>query len=213
MTRRFVVILRDGLASDGFLLDDVPGTSGRLDIGLRCIRAAMLVSHGLRPDVILYLVLGGGPKAPRTLRIRSSEVRFLRPDERSLAVVAKKVLASHADQGVAGFVDVKPGVSLAAGGLERVLEDATTAATLHLLDEAGADIRDAASLTSRDDLVFFIGDPAGFDDDARALLTKAGARPLNVGPLSLHAEDVVSVVSNELDRRQIGSEDAPRAKG
>ena len=40
-----------------------PATSGRLDILLRCLRASLLVSHGLREDTIIYLVLMGGPQA------------------------------------------------------------------------------------------------------------------------------------------------------
>src|SRR6516165_5192222 len=95
--RRFVIIGRGAVASDDFLLEDLAGSSGRLDVGLRCIRAALLVSHGLRRDAVVYLVLGGGPLAPRALRVRGAEARFLRPDERSLAVLAKKVLATRTD--------------------------------------------------------------------------------------------------------------------
>src|SRR5580704_6644641 len=110
--RRFVVIGRGAIASDDFLLDDVPGTSGRLDVALRCVRAALLFSHGLRRDVIVYLVLGGGPRAPRVLRLSGATARFLRPDERSLAVLAKKVLASRADAERGGFVEVKAGIAI-----------------------------------------------------------------------------------------------------
>ena len=201
MARRFVVVGRQALASEDFVLDDVPGTSGRLDIGLRCVRAAMLFSHGLRSEVTVYLVLGGGPRAPRTLRIRGAEVRFLRPDERSAAVLVKKVLASHADDAHEGFVDVKPGVAVARGGLERALGD-LGGATLVVLDERGADLRGAGNLAEGGDPAFFIGDPAGFDEASRALLAGLGARALSVGPVSLHAEDVVAIVSNELDRRE-----------
>jgi tRNA pseudouridine-54 N-methylase len=36
----------------------------------------------------------------------------------------------------------------------------------------------------------------------RSRLLEAGATPLGVGPVGLHAEDVVAVVSNEIDRRE-----------
>src|SRR5262245_53019243 len=55
--RRFVIIGQKAIASDAFLLDDLPGTSGRLDILVRCLRPALLSSHGLRRDVVVYLVL------------------------------------------------------------------------------------------------------------------------------------------------------------
>jgi tRNA (pseudouridine54-N1)-methyltransferase len=198
VARRFVVIGREAIASDDFLLDDVPGTSGRLDIGLRCVRAALLVSHGLRRDVTVDLVLGGGPRAPRVLRVRGAGVKFLRPDERALAVLARKVLASVADEGP-GFVEVKPGVDVARGGLERVLSDLSRE-TLYVLEEGAPDLRDVTDL-ARGDQAFFLGDPAGFDASSRDRLKAAGARAVSVGPVSLHAEDVVTIVSNELDRR------------
>jgi tRNA (pseudouridine54-N1)-methyltransferase len=197
--RRFVLLGRQALASDDFLLDDIPGTSGRLDVGLRCLRAALLVSHGLRRDTIAYLVLGGGPRAPRVLRVSGADAKFLRPDERSLAVLARKALASRADEGGRGFVDIKPGVAVASGGVDVVLAD-LAGATPYLLEEGAPDLRDAPGLGGAH-AAFFLGDPSGFDDDARTGLVSLGAQPLAVGPVSLHAEDVIVLVNNELDRR------------
>jgi tRNA (pseudouridine54-N1)-methyltransferase len=198
--RRFVVIGRSATASGDFSLEDVAGTSGRLDVGLRCIRAALLTSHGLRRDAVLYLVLGGGPRAPRALRIRGGEARFLRPDERSLAVLARKVLARDDEEQLGGFAEVKPGIDLASGGLERVIAD-LAGATPYVLEEGGRDLRDEADL-GRSSTAFFLGDPSGLDDATRAQLAAIGARPLSVGPVSVHAEDAIAVVSNELDRRE-----------
>lgn len=198
--RRFVVIGRGAIASDDFLLDDVPGTSGRLDVALRCVRAALLFSHGLRRDVIVYLVLGGGPRAPRVLRLSGATARFLRPDERSLAVLAKKVLASHADAERGGFVEVKAGIAIASGGLDVVIDD-LGGATPYLLEPNAPDLREAAEL-GRTDAAFFIGDHVGVSEAARAELAAIGARSLGVGPVSLHAEDAIAIVSNEIDRRE-----------
>jgi tRNA (pseudouridine54-N1)-methyltransferase len=197
--RRFVILGRQAVASDDFLLDDVPGTSGRLDVGLRCLRAALLVSHGVRRDVVVYLVLGGGPRAPRVLRVSGADAKFLRPDERSMAVLARKALASRVDEGNRGFLDVKPGIAVASGGLDDVLAD-LSGATIHVLDESGPDVRDAPGLGDAD-VAFFLGDPGGFDEQARASLASAGARAVSVGPVSLHAEDAVAIVNNEVDRR------------
>lgn len=203
MTRRFVVIGREASASGEFLLDDLPGTSGRLDVGLRCVRAAMLVSHGLRRDVVVDLVLGGGPRAPRALRIRGAEVKFLRPDERSLAVLAKKALASHDDDDRPGYFEVKPGIAVARGGLEAVLADLGSGRP-YVLEEEGPDVRGLPDLAAGD-AVFFLGDPGGFDPGSRASLLALGARPVRVGPVSLHAEDVVVLLNNEIDRRLAAS--------
>ena len=179
--RRFVVIGSRATASADFLLDDLPGTSGRLDVGLRCLRAALLVSHGRRPDAVVYLLLRGGPRAPRVLRI-GPDARFLRPDERSLAVLVKKVLASRADEGAKGFVDVKPGIATARGDLAEVAEEFGGAA-LYVLEEGGPDVREAAGIGDPD-VAFFVGDPSGFDEATRAALASMGARPLGIGPVA-----------------------------
>jgi tRNA (pseudouridine54-N1)-methyltransferase len=196
----FVVIGQKAEASGEFLPDDLPGTSGRLDVLLRCVRSALLWSHGIRDDVTVYLVLCGGPRAPRAMRIDGSCARFVRPDERSLATLARKTLASRADDGADGFVDVRPGIAIARDGLESALAD-LEAGPMFVLEEGAPDVRDREGV-ALDGAVFFLGDHLGFDDRTRERLTARGARPLGVGPRSLHAEDAITVVLNEIDRRQ-----------
>jgi tRNA (pseudouridine54-N1)-methyltransferase len=197
--RRFVVIGQTAAASGDFLLDDLPGTSGRLDLLLRCVRAALLCSHGMRTDVVVYLVLYGGSRAPRTLRIDGATARFIRPDERSLATLAKKVLASDIDAGATAFVAARPGVAVARGGIEGVLTDLGTRAPF-VLEEGAPDVREAVGV-DHPDAVFFLGDHLGLSEAVRARLGADGARPIAVGPTSLHAEDAVAIVLNEIDRR------------
>jgi tRNA (pseudouridine54-N1)-methyltransferase len=196
--RRFVVLGRNASASGDFLLDDVPGTSGRLDVGLRCLRAGLLRSHGIRADAVVYLVLGGGPRAPRALRVRGADAQFLRPDERSLAVLVQKALRAGAVDAPA-FAEVRPGVAVATGGLEAVLADVGSSSP-YVLEAGAPDLRAEPALPA--DAVFFLGDPTGFDDATRARLAELGARAVGVGPVDLHTEDVVAIVSNEIDRRQ-----------
>jgi tRNA (pseudouridine54-N1)-methyltransferase len=199
LTRRFVVIGQKASASGDFLASDVAGTSGRLDVLLRCVRAALLWSHGIRSDVVVYLVLGGGPRAPRVVRIDGAAARFIRPDEKSLATLATKVLAGHGDEASPGFVEFRAGIAVAKGGLEVVFDDLNHA-SLCVLDEAAADIRDVPDVAF-DDVAFFLGDHLGFEEAHRGWLEGREARTVAVGPRSLHAEDAIAVVLNEIDRR------------
>ena len=196
--RSFVVIGQVARADGEFSTEDLPGSSGRLDVLLRCVRAALLVSHGLRRDVQVYLVLRGGPRAPRVLRITGVNAKFLRPDERSLAILVKKTLAVILDNAAGDFVEVRPGLSVSPGDVGVVLAD-VGAAPRFVLHEQGLDIRACAAVGPA--ATFFIGDHQGFDEPTLALLDAAGCQRLAVGPVSLHGDDVVSVVSNELDRR------------
>jgi tRNA (pseudouridine54-N1)-methyltransferase len=194
--RRFVVIGQKASASPEFSLEDLPGSSGRLDVLLRCVRAALLVSHGVRRDAVIYLVLGGGPRAPRTIRIEGAMSEYLRPDERSLAGAVRSMLGWAEDR--PSFSEAKRGVSIARGGLDVVLAD-VGASVRYVLEAGGRDVRDPS--LDLGDAVFFVGDHLGFDPETRERLASLGARPLSIGPVGVHADDAIAVLSNEIDRR------------
>lgn len=195
--RRFVLIGQTASASGDFSLEDLPSTSGRLDVLLRAIRAALLVSHGLRRDVLVYLVLRGGVTASRILRIDGRTAKFLRPDERSLATLVKKTLQALPAPDPS-FTEVRPGLELCSGDVPEILTE-VGATPCFMLDENASDIRQQAMAS--DDAWFFIGDHLGFDVVTLALLERHGCQRVSVGPVSLHSDDVVALVSNELDRR------------
>ena len=195
--RRFVVIGRRATASPDFSLSNLPASSGRLDVLLRCVRAALLVSHGLRRDTVVYLVLLGTPEAPRILRVDGPTARFIRPDERSLAVLFQKALAQPLTG--PGFTTLRNGIAVAAGGLSVVLADLGPGAP-YLLEEGAPDLREVA--LDAPDLIFFLGDHLGLDAATRTALVDLGATAASVGPVSVHADDAIVLVANELDRRE-----------
>jgi tRNA (pseudouridine54-N1)-methyltransferase len=197
--RSFVIIGRTATASSDFLLDDLAGSSGRLDVLTRCVRAALLTSHGVRKDADVFLVLLGGERAPRTVRIQGETAKFLRPDERSLAVLLQKSLASHADDDATGFVDLRHGVSLSRGGVVELLP-MFEGRPLYVLSEGAPDVREA---TLAKGAVIVLGDHTGFDEDTLAALRARGATSASLGPVSLHSDDAVCVMNNELDRRAL----------
>ena len=199
--RRFVLLGQKATARPDFSLDDVPGTSGRLDVLLRCLRSALLVSHGLRRDTLVYLVLYGG--GPRTIRIDGRIASYLRPDERTMAGRVRAMLATKAEgPGFDAEGAERQGMAVADGGLDVVLADLEGGETLYVLDEEGDDVRDLQLDLARP--VFFVGDHLGFDPEVRERLRAAGAIAIKVGPLSLHADDAIAVVRNELDRADAG---------
>jgi tRNA (pseudouridine54-N1)-methyltransferase len=195
--RRFVVIGQRARAEPSFLLSDIPSTSGRLDVLLRCLRAGLLVSHGVRRDTIVYLCLLGDPERPRIVRFDGPAAKYMRPDERSLATVVRKALSTAADGG--NFTRVREGIAIADGGLSRLWAELEGSHCV-LLEEGAPDLRECA--LPGEDLAFVIGDHLGWPEGAREALLAKGAQTASVGPISLHAEDVVTLVANELDRRQ-----------
>jgi tRNA (pseudouridine54-N1)-methyltransferase len=156
---------------------------------------------------MVYLVMLGGPRAPRTLRIDGAVAAYVRPDERALANLVQKALATPA--GERGFALFRRGIAVAEGGLDLVIDDLGPC-TPYVLEEGAPDVRDAA-LTFRPERpdVFFIGDHLGFDEATRARIAAIGALPISVGPVSVHADDAVTLLVNELDRREAGRATGP----
>ena len=67
-----------------------------------------------------------------------------------------------------------------------------------LLEEHAPDVRDVG--LEHDDAAYFLGDHLGFEQADRERLAALGATAVSVGPLSLHSDDVIAILTNELDR-------------
>jgi tRNA (pseudouridine54-N1)-methyltransferase len=85
--RRFVVIGHRAITSGDFKLDDLAGGTGRLDVLLRCINSTFFLSHDIRRDAEITLILQGAPNPPKSIRLVGSELKYLNPDERSTAAL------------------------------------------------------------------------------------------------------------------------------
>lgn len=193
--RRFVVLGHRAASGPGFSLKDLGGTGGRIDILVRCVPAALLVSHGLREDVELYTVHLGPPDAPKVVRYESRTLKSLRPDERSTASLVERALGTPTTGPV--WQESSAGISVAAIDLAELLGKLPGA--LFVLEEDGEDVARAEVPA---DATFVLGDHLGFTEEERALLRSRGARPVSLGPVSLQADQCVVVLHNHLDRRE-----------
>jgi tRNA (pseudouridine54-N1)-methyltransferase len=162
-----------------------------MDVLCRCVTASLFLSHGMRRDVEVFLVLLGPPEPPATVLFSGEKVRYLNPDERSSASLIKKALSLRRGP---EFRESTPGVFVRAGGLERLLsEHAFT-----LLDESGEDVRQAGTLPG----TCLLSDHLNLTDSEQELVRDLPR--LSVGPLPLHADQAVTVLLNETDRRAAG---------
>lgn len=195
--RRFLVLGHKAASGPGFSHKDLAGTGGRLDVLVRCVPAALLVSHGLRPGVELITLHMGPPAPPKALRFQSATMRHLNPDERNTALLVEKALSAPTTGPV--WAASTPGVSAAVLDLAELL-DGLRDAPLYVLDEAGADVA-ATDLPA--DATFVLGDHLGFTPEEAALLESRAAGKLRVGPVSLQADQCIVVLHNHLDRRGV----------
>ena len=107
--RYFVITGHKAVSTGDFKLDDIAGGAGRMDILCRCVNSAFFLSHNLRKDVEIYLVLEGGDDAPKTVIFKGEDLRYLNPDERSTASLIRNALLKPVSEGEE--VKSSPGVS------------------------------------------------------------------------------------------------------
>lgn len=199
--RTFVVVGHKATTSPDFSLEDIPGTSGRLDILCRCINASFVLSHGIRKDVNVYLVLLGGP-APKTLWLKGDELKHLNPDERTTAALLKKALALEA---TAMWTRSTPGIFVRAGGLAELLPDLKEKKLVYLRED-GRDFRTFNESPLKGDLAFVLGDHMGMTQEEESLISQAGATVVSVSPTSLHADHCIVLINWALDTGIIGDQ-------
>ena len=187
--RRSVVVAHELSPSADISLNNLPGT-GRLDLLCRCVTSALLLSHDIRENVRVHLVIDG-----YVIRFDGAELRRLNPDERSTAALIRDALADRESAIGAMSATTSPGVSIRNSDLESVLgrfED-TTRIQLH------AEGQPIAETEPPVDPVFVLSDHREFTDSETELLAEHAERRLSLGPHALHADQAITVAHNYLD--------------
>ncbi len=197
--RTFIVVGHKATTSPDFSLEDIPGTSGRLDILCRCINASFVLSHGIRKDVSVYLVLLGGEN-PKTIWLKGDALKHLNPDERTTAALLKKALAVEAST---EWARSTPGIFVRVGGLAELLAELKEKKLVYLRED-GRDIRAFSDGTPKGDLAFLLGDHTGMTAEEESMILQAGATVVSVGPTSLHADHCIVIANWALDTGIIG---------
>ena len=190
--RQFVVTGHDVPTTPEFALDDLPGGAGRLDLLARCVTSALVLSHGLREDVRVHLVLADA----YTVTFDGSELRNFNPDERSTAARVRNALEEREEAIGHIAVETSPGVSLSRRDFEATLETVARDGTVVQLNEDGDP---AVDVTPPANPVFVLSDHHDFTEDEAAVLADVADRRLSLGPKAIHADHAIAVAHNYLD--------------
>ena len=193
---RFVVTGHRAPTTGDFKLDDITGGAGRLDVLVRCVNSAFFLSHSIRTDAELFLVLEGGRDAPKTIRFSGKEIRYLNPDERSTASLIRNALLKKLND---TEVRSSPGIYVSRRSFSEILEQLRTVSEIIYLKEDGDDVRD---IVLPEEATFVLGDDKDLTEEEEKALMLCEPSKIRIGPLSLHADHCMIVVHNEIDRQR-----------
>jgi len=191
--RTFIIIGHRIKTSGDFALNDLCGSTGRLDVLLRCINTAFFVSNNIRRDVEVYLVLLGEPEPPKTIHLIGSELKYLNPDERSTGALIRNALMKEINH---EEIKSTPGIYVSRKTFEELLKGLNQ--QIIYLREDGEDIRQT---DLSDDATFVLGDEKDLTEDEEKILEKYNAKTVSLGPRKMHASHCITVVNNEMDRK------------
>lgn len=186
--RRFVVLAHQAAVTPDFSLSDLPGSGGRMDVLCRAIGAAFFLSHDLRRDVEVTLLLQNKIQ----IRLVGRQLRHLNPDERSTAALLKHALEKLSEE----EVESTPGVFISPGTLTTTLDRLYhVGARPIVLHEEGTSFGGYSML---EDSAFFLSDHLKFTTSDEAVL--AGLPRLSLGKQQLHTSQCITIVHYLLDR-------------
>ena len=188
--RRFVLLGHKAPVVPDFTLNDLPGNGGRIDVLCRAIGAAFFLSHDLRRDVEVNLLLQDQVQ----IRLVGEKVKRLNPDERSTAALIKHALEKLDEE----EVQSTPGIFVSRRTLPEMLDRLyQLGAHPIVLHEDGAPI-EAASIPN--DPAFFLSDHQEFSPSDEETL--ADLPRVSLGEKALHTSQCITIVHYLLDRQQ-----------
>jgi len=200
--REFVYYSKNAVTA-GNLIGDNLMKAGRMDIVCNVIISVFFVSNAMRDDVRLHLIFDGGPNNPRHLVLESNSEMPI--SKKNVAGLIKRMLYKAKDE--EGLREICPGCFIEKKSFEKLIKELDASAPLDknqtgqgknvlLLDGKGADVREV----DLDKAVFIIGDHDGFPSSMKKFLKKIDS--VSVGPKTLFASQVISVLHNEMDRKE-----------
>ena len=191
--REFIYYSRVAPTAGNMIKDDLQ--AGRVDIAIHVVIASFFLSHDFRKDTKLHLVFYGQPDPPKHIEMQITDE--LEISKKDVGNLIKKLLYKYKPN---QKTEVLPGSFIEKRSFLKVVEELRNQGKeIFLLDKKGRDIRDAEI---QDNCVFVLGDHEGMPKKELKRLKKI-ATPISIGPKTYFASQVVAIVNNELDRRNL----------
>jgi tRNA (pseudouridine54-N1)-methyltransferase len=192
--RRFVILGHTAAVTPEFSLNDLPGGAGRMDVLCRAVGAAFFLSHDLRRDVEVILLL----QNKILIRLVGNRLRHLNPDERSTAALLKHALEKLGEE----EVESTPGIFISPSNLTTTLDRLVLAGARPIvLHEEGTPF---SSFSTLQDPAFFLSDHLPFTDSDESVL--ADLPHVSLGRQRLHTSQCITIVHHLLDQQVEGTQ-------
>lgn len=192
--RHFVYFSKSARTSGNFNTNELM-KAGRMDIVIHSIIQALFLSKSYREDVKMHLIFYGQPDPPKHIEIQINEKTEI--SKKDVANLIKKILYKYKP---GENREVHPGCYIEKKSFLNVIEDLQEQGKeIFVLDKKGQDIR---SIKLKGNPVFILGDHEGLPKKELKRL-KQLAVSVSVGPNMYFASQVVTIVNNELDLRNI----------
>ena len=194
MQRRFAIIGHLAPSSGKLNLNDLAGGSGRIDVLVRAVNAALFVSHGIRRDTDITLHLCGGPGPDRRIWFNGETLSGVRPDERSIAGQIKAILKRPVP--AIGLRDeVTQGIFDIGGGLQETLTEwKEEGVSTYVLDAQGKEME---TIAKNSPLGFVLSDHQSFTEAENQLNTSL--TKISLGNQWLQGHACITIVQHTLD--------------
>jgi len=192
--RHFVYFSKNAVTTGNFNTNELM-KAGRMDIVIHVIIASFFLSHGFREDVKMHLVFYGPPNPPRHIEIKIT--KELEISKKDIGNLIKKILYKYKE---GKKTEVFPGCFIEKKSFLNVIEELENQGKkIFVLDKKGESLRD---VKIPKESVFVLGDHDGLPKKELKRLKKS-SKSISIGPKVYFASQVVSVLNNELDIREI----------
>lgn len=198
--REFIYYSRTAPTAGSYIKENLQ-ESGRVDIAIHTVISTFFLSHAIRTDAKLHLCFAGPPTPPRHIEMKpvtegQTGIDKIYLAKTNVSAVIKKLLYKYKE---GQKNEVFPGFWIEKKGfLELINELAGEGRAIYALDPRGEDIR---TVEIKENPIFVLGDHNGLPTKELKRLKK-NFIPVSIGPKTYFASQTVSIVNNELDRRE-----------
>jgi tRNA (pseudouridine54-N1)-methyltransferase len=190
--RTFVLYARKARTDSKFRLDDLV-SAGRMDLVCRCITSALWLSHNVREDTRIFVVLNGPTKPPVTICFQGSKLSKVYVDESTNAKWIKKLLSMKFGK---EWLEVE-GAKIARKSFQEVLSELN--GKIYVLHEKGEFID---NVKIEKNPVIVLGDQIGLPDKEESFALRNGEK-ISLGKNVYLASSCISIINWICDKNGI----------